>query len=294
MYEGWDVHTVGKQKWRHIDNPLPQLKTLQKKINKQLLPRVPLPSDMFGAAPGSDLVDHARQHENARCVVTLDICDFFPSTTLNHIYDVFSSLLGMPHRWAAPLTKLTTRFCRLPQGAPTSSYLAHLALLPVRDEIASLCQKRGVRLTAYMDDLVFSGHRARELIEPTIRALGKHGFRVAQRKTKVMGADDARIITNIDVTKCVRAPEQYTSAVEAAILAFAGRGNIPKNERDSIAGKIKYVRRLCSSQADALEQLLREVPVVQGRTRRDSQVVWERCHCRQRCRWEKQRRHRSG
>ncbi len=125
--------------------------------------------------------------------MTLDIRDFFPSTSIEHVYWVFTRLLGIPKRWAAPLTQLTTRQHRLPQGAPSSSYLSHLALLPSRNEIAPLCHECGVVLTAYMDDLAFSGRRVRaprgyiDQLEAEILTCAKHGGISPTKQESILG-----------------------------------------------------------------------------------------------------------
>lgn len=291
LYDGWDVLAPGKKKWRHIDNPLPELKSLQRKIAKRILSSVQLPGDMFGAAPGRDLLDHARMHENSPCVVAVDIRDFFPSTTTDHVLVVFGQTLGMPARWAAPLTKLTTRNHRLPQGAPTSSYLAHLSLLPIRNEIAEICSQVGVTMTAYVDDLVFSGLRARELIEPTVRVLNQYGYRISSRKTRVMGADDTKIVTNLDVTRALRAPRSYVEAVEMDILLCSRDGFVPQSQYRSLLGKVRHINRICAEQAEPLVLLLEQLVVTDSSPGDRVEAKWVRCCGRRTCQWEKQRRY---
>lgn len=131
----------------------------------------------------------------------------------------------------------------------------------MRNENAELCRVYGVVTTAYMDDIVFSGRRAREPIEPTALALRNNGFRISRRKTRVMGADDTKIVTNLDVTTTLRAPQRYVDELEEAILTFARHGRIPERDHLSILGKIRHVKRLSAVQAAPLEELLATLPV---------------------------------
>ncbi len=53
----------------------------------------------------------------------------------------------------------------------------------------------GCVVTFYVDDTSISGARAREVIEPIVAVLARHGLRVGRDKTKVMPAHSAQTIT---------------------------------------------------------------------------------------------------
>src|SRR5271157_5576624 len=72
-------------KYRKIDNPVKQLKDIQKRILKRILSEVELPAYMFGAVSGKTLVLQAKQHlvNQTSTLVRLDISSYYPSVTCN-------------------------------------------------------------------------------------------------------------------------------------------------------------------------------------------------------------------
>lgn len=77
-------------KYRQIDNPVKQLKDVQKRILEHILAYVDLPFYMFGAVSGKTLVLHVKQHiENqSSTVVRMDISSYYPNVTCFHVYFV--------------------------------------------------------------------------------------------------------------------------------------------------------------------------------------------------------------
>jgi hypothetical protein len=84
--------------------------------------------------------------------------------------------------------KLTTLHHHLPQGAPTSSMLANLALLPIHDEIAAVATEFDLRWSFYVDDIALSGSRAREAITPVVDIIHRHGHSVHDVRVMSAGA----------------------------------------------------------------------------------------------------------
>ena len=128
-YDPFDIEKPNGS-WRHIDNPLPVLKRIQRRILSHILVLEELPKTMFGGLPGRDAIQNAQVHTGQPVVVILDIKDFFLKIhDKKMIFPVFNKIYQCPGKIAGILTKLTTFQHRLPQGAPTSSYLANLAIL---------------------------------------------------------------------------------------------------------------------------------------------------------------------
>ena len=109
---------AGPTKTRHIDNPVKQLKDLQRKILRRVLCDADLPEYMFGAVAGKTLVDHAKRHlqNQGSTLVRMDISSYYPSVTCIHVYFVWCVVLGCPPPIAQLLTQLTTFEFHLPQG----------------------------------------------------------------------------------------------------------------------------------------------------------------------------------
>jgi hypothetical protein len=79
------------RKLRRIDEPVGCLKAVQKRI-QSLLPSK-LPDHILGGVKGVGVLHNVRLHLGAKVLVTLDIRDFFPSVTTDHVYNVWHNLL---------------------------------------------------------------------------------------------------------------------------------------------------------------------------------------------------------
>ncbi len=148
---------AGPTEPRHIDNPIKQLKDLQRRILRCVLRDVDLPEYMFGAVAGKTLVDHAERHlkNQGSTLVRMDISSYYPSVTATHVYEVWNRVLGCPPPIAKLLTQLTTFEFHLPQGAPTSPALANIYLASIYAPICLLGEHKGLTISTWVDDLIF-------------------------------------------------------------------------------------------------------------------------------------------
>jgi RNA-directed DNA polymerase len=99
---------VPLSKPRPIDNPLQELRWVQKRIYKRLLKPICFPEHIFGAVPKRGVMDNVSRHLASDLLVTLDIRQCFPSITNVHVYRVWADLLGCSPPVAKLLTELTT------------------------------------------------------------------------------------------------------------------------------------------------------------------------------------------
>ncbi len=211
------AHNGKPPKKRWIDNPAGPLKAIQSRIEKRLLKRLILPEHLLGGVRGKSIVDNARVHLRRKCLVTIDIKNFFPSISPQQIRSVFLETLNCSPEISFLLTGLTTCRDRLPQGAPTSTLLANLVLGTCDHEIRSVCMLNGVAYSSWVDDLAFSGDSATDVIGPVIAALKKAGFGTSHRKIKVMGPGDRKVLNNLVLGRFITVQRQYRSSIRAGI-----------------------------------------------------------------------------
>ena len=154
-------------------------------------------------------------------------------------------------RVGALLTKLTTFERRLPQGAPTSPALANLFIWSIDGPIRAECARLGVKYSTWIDDLAFSGDRAREIIEFAVRALAHERLAVSRSKIKIMGPRATKLLTGTRLgSERVRAPRDLTSRVRAALDKVKRCESLPISEQEylkSLRSQIKHIERLCPS-----------------------------------------------
>lgn len=143
-------------KKRKIQAPRVALKVLQTWFGYHIAPIAPLSDCVYGFVPGrSGVKEAAATHCPAKWVYSLDIRDFFPSITDEHVRDALVRI-GYASRSARFITRLLTLNGALPQGSPASPVISNLVFAPTDDRLEGLAQELGVRYTRYADDLVFS------------------------------------------------------------------------------------------------------------------------------------------
>ena len=165
------VTVNGGEYWARIINPPKQeLKDIQKRINAYLVMNITLPNYAFGGVKGKDNIRNARFHKGQKYVFQTDLKDFFPRITNKMVYDTFVEN-GFSHDVASLLTKLTTFQGHLPQGAPTSTYIANLVFVPTGKALQTIADREGLRFTTFVDDVTLSSQNDFKSVIPEIMAV---------------------------------------------------------------------------------------------------------------------------
>jgi RNA-directed DNA polymerase len=142
-------------------------------------------------------------------VATLDVKDFFPTTDSSLVEPVFDEA-GSIDEALSDAIAMTMLDGALPQGSPTSSLLANLAFLPADRRLRSVCRKRGLTYTRYVDDIAVSGsYDFRELHGPFIKSIEQCGYRVATGKVKFQFDDERQIVTGLVVNDRLRPTKDF-------------------------------------------------------------------------------------
>src|SRR5207248_2795265 len=111
------------------------------------------------------------------------------------------------------LTRLVTINCALPEGAPTSSKLAGLALIPLYEELNELAREMALEFSMFVDDIGLSGERAELAIERAVRVMQHHGYRVRANKIRVMRANAAQRVTGLSVNRKLSVDRDFVRAI---------------------------------------------------------------------------------
>ena len=247
---------------RTIDNPDEALKGVQRRIVDRLLRPRAFPACAHGCLPGRSPVTNAKCHLGQKCHVRVDLRDFFPSITHHHIYAAWSAC-GFGPDVARLLTRLTTYRGYLPQGAPTSSYLANLVFLEADANIEAAAERLGVRYTRYVDDIILSGENARSLVGEAVRQIHALGLSIKRSKTVIAGPRDVHEATGFSVNRSgmPSVGRPYRDRVRAAIRSIrqapvcaSGKGSVSLENR--IRSRIAFVARTNPGAAVRLERQL--------------------------------------
>ena len=182
---------------RQIDAPRVLLKVIQKWVSVHLQRVYAAPDHVYGFVPNRSHVEAASVHCGAHWIFSLDIADFFPSTQEAQVLRAFQAL-GYSEQSADLLSNLSCLRGGLAQGAPTSPVLSNVCMVAVDRQLEAVAIERGLRLTRYADDIVFSGtgdppvdleQEVREIIAvtPWTVAESKVSLDIAPARLKVHG-----------------------------------------------------------------------------------------------------------
>lgn len=177
------VKPDGTIKIRTFDPSKGKLKSIQKRLLFSVLEKLPLRSNIFGGVKKRSNIQNARMHKGKKFHFATDLKDFFPSIS-NTL--VFSRLrdYGFSTRVASIITKLTTYRGHVPQGIPTSTYIANLVFTPIDDKLIEICYRHKITYTRFVDDLLFSSQSDfQHITKQLIQVIQNEGFRISHRKT---------------------------------------------------------------------------------------------------------------
>lgn len=172
------------------------LKDVLQRINENFLRRVQYPNYLTGGVPGKDYTHSVSMHAGAKVVITEDISKFYPSVTFDVVKDIWANFFGFAEEVADVLAMLTTRDGHLEQGAPTSGYLANLALWDVEWKLIKRLSEIGIsRYTRHVDDITMSSQQALSaskvdwVVRTVTTTLAAKGLLVHPGKHEVMQAN---------------------------------------------------------------------------------------------------------
>lgn len=236
---------------------LPQLKKAQRQINLRIFGRILFPLYLQGSirdrAYPRDYARNANIHSGAAVTIALDIQDFFPSINPTQVMSAWLGVCHFPKHVAELLTQLTTKDGFLPQGAPTSSYLANLVLWEDEHGLVRTLQAQGWNYSRLTDDITLSKRtpvEQDEITRTTSTAIGfiqRNGFTVKRSKLKVMKSNVPMTVNNLVINVHPALPKAERRRIRAqahqAKLALASGDSVEAKVINSARGKIGKVIR---------------------------------------------------
>ncbi|WP_196782376.1 reverse transcriptase family protein [Bremerella volcania] len=281
--------------FRLIEAPKPRLKTIQRRILKDILNHLPPHDASHGFRCGRSISSFARPHIGREVVLKMDLQDFFPSIRAAQVQAIFRSL-GYPDCVADLLTGLCTnsapteiwnaldhappakiqykirRYARphLPQGAPTSPVLANLCAFRMDSRLAGLARKMNASFTRYADDLAFSGDcefaRICRRFSVHVAAIAmEEGYTVHYRKTKIMRKGVRQRIAGIVVNKRPNILRKDYDRLKAILSNCVRTGPASQNReghddfQSHLAGRVSFVEMIHPDRGRKLRAILEQI-----------------------------------
>ncbi|HFL3266020.1 TPA: retron St85 family RNA-directed DNA polymerase [Clostridioides difficile] len=186
-------------RYRIISMPSYNLKRIQRWILDNILYKLRVHSNATGFIRNKSIVDNASCHVNKDVVVNIDISDFFPSIDFDKVFYMFYNL-GYTKELCYALSKLLTYKGILPQGAPSSPYIANVIMINIDLRLDGLTKKINSNYTRYADDITISGNKYIVLQLPFIKTIiESQGFKVNLEKLKIQYRKSRQEVTGLVV-----------------------------------------------------------------------------------------------
>ena len=159
------------------------LKEIQNKLYHKILKKIKLPDYAFEGVEGRDNVTNAKMHQGNKFFFNTDLRNYYPSITHRQVFEMLLKK-GFKVELANAITKLTTYKGQLPQGTPTSPFVANLVFVKTGEELQMFCKIHRLTLTTFVDDITISSKNDfQPLISDLIKIITSNGFVISHDKT---------------------------------------------------------------------------------------------------------------
>lgn len=193
FYSVRDKEVNGKK--RKIVTPQRRMRRVHERL-RDLLNRICKHECIYSPKKGVKALDNANAHAGGPEVVKLDIRQFYPSTTSEHVFQFFHYTMKQREDVAGLLAKLCTFDNVLPFGSPVSPVLCALVHDDIFTEIGGVTGISGNKVTVWVDDIVVSGQRVhRNTVWQIEQAIRKKGL--ATHKNERHSLKNGVVITGI-------------------------------------------------------------------------------------------------
>lgn len=198
------IHRGRGHRNRRLSVPNGFLKTVQRKILEHYLYKLDVSEFSTAYCRGRSLLDNASPHIGKEYIVKLDISHFFDNIDDDMVFMIMRQL-GMSMPATSMLTNLCVHNGRLPQGAPTSPYIANLVMKHFDEKLGLWCAENNITYTRYCDDITLSGTKnaikSSHLVGVIKRMLYRMGFNLNEKKTVFVSASQQQKVTGIVVNE---------------------------------------------------------------------------------------------
>lgn len=209
--------TKSNGKKREINSPMPDLKYYQKAICINILAGIPVSEYAAAYKKGASIKNATAVHIGKPMILKLDIKNFFGSILYKNVQEMFLNQ-GYDYFMATTLATLCCYKGRLPQGTPTSPAISNIVMRKFDDQVSHFCNAKNIAYTRYSDDMTFSGDFDKnEIIFFVESKLSKLGFKLNQRKTKLIKQGQRQTVTGVVVNEKQQLPKGYRKQIRQEI-----------------------------------------------------------------------------
>ena len=203
---------------REIRAPYPSLKAVQWWIYNYVLRKQYVHGCAHGFRPKKSIVTNVKTHVEGKCLLKLDLKDFFPSIKINKVVQVFKNI-GYTDTVSWLLAKLCCLDDELPQGAPTSPVLSNIIARSMDKRLYRLAKRFDYRYSRYADDISFSGEEIPvAFIKYVTDIIEDCGFFVNSKKIRLYREHDNKSLTGVAIKNgVIKLPREKRRSYEQDI-----------------------------------------------------------------------------
>lgn len=165
------------KKLRDLAYPFGRLRQVHERI-KYHMDKIKQPDYLQSPRKGHSQRDNALVHTGQNQFLSLDIRQFYPSTTSEHVFRWAHHIAGLRDDVSGMITHLVTVDGKISFGSPLSPVLTTLVHRHMFDAIYAACQRRGLKMSLWVDDLTVSGRFVPgELVKEIRSVIAGNGFK---------------------------------------------------------------------------------------------------------------------
>lgn len=255
------IHRGRGHRNRKLSVPNGFMKTVQRRILDNYLYKLDVSKFSTAYCKGKSLLDNASPHIGKEYVAKLDISHFFDNIDTDMVFMIMRQL-----EMSTPATTLLTQLCVhngvLPQGAPTSPYIANLVMKHFDEKIGSRCVENNIAYSRYCDDITLSGTKKAikdsHMVIEIKRMLYRMGFDLNEKKTVFVSSSQMQKVTGIVVNEKPQISREMRRTIRQEVYYCAKFGvaeslnqreiDIPEKEYlNSLLGRISFALQIDSA-----------------------------------------------
>lgn len=223
-----------------------------------------LPPNIHAFIRGRSIRSNALQHIGARFTQTFDLADFFAQVRRSWVVAGLVHF-GATENIAAAIAGLTTIDDALPMGFMTSPMLANLALHEFDADLLLLAIERGLEVSRYADDIVFSSLESFDVAAGIAEVAQRHGLRLNPAKSRTARVGQRMLVTGLSIANQdrPRLPRAYRAKVRQElhyISRFGLEGHAERLQTSEsyvsrrLGGRIAYAESIDPAWVNSLEE----------------------------------------
>lgn len=255
--------------FRELQIPSVELKYIQRWILDNILKKIRISKHATGFCNRKSIVDNAKIHIGNKCILNMDIKDFFPSIKFKMVFRIFV-YYGYTKELSFIFAKLCTYNGFLPQGSPASPYISNIVSLKIDKRLSRLAEKYHANYSRYADDITFSANSSmKKLPEIIKRILLEEGFMVNEKKTRFQYFYQRQEVTGLTVNnERIRVNKNYKKELYKTIYYCQKFGvnnhlekiNCHKNfYKEYLYGKAYFINMVEPEEGKKIFKLLEEI-----------------------------------